>query len=99
MRMRGLLIAILLALVSAACSRPPAVRKYTLQGEIMALNPQDHIATIKHGKIGDWMEAMSMEYRIKDPADWQKLTVGERITATVFVSADGYYVGAVQVRK
>jgi Cu/Ag efflux protein CusF len=97
--MRSLLVIFLLALISAACSRAPEVRKYAMHGEIMALNADDHIATIKHDKIGDWMGAMTMEYRIKNPADWQKLKVGERIDATVFVSPESYYVGDVKVSK
>jgi Cu/Ag efflux protein CusF len=63
----------------------------------MALNPQEHTATIKHGKIGDWMGAMTMEYPIKNEADWKKLSVGAHIDAAVFVTDASYYVGDVRV--
>jgi len=63
----------------------------------MALNPQERTATIKHGKIGDWMAAMTMEYPIKNEADWKKLSVGAHIDATVFVNDASYYVGDVRV--
>ena len=96
--MRIWLAALLLALCSA-CHHAPDYKKYAMHGEIVALNQQEHIATIKHDKIGDWMGAMTMEYPIKNPADWQKLAVGERIDATVFVSPENYYVGDVRVAR
>ena len=68
-----------------------------MHGEIVALNPPDRTATIKHGKIGDWMEAMTMEYPIKNDVDWKKLTVGAHIDATVFVRDTSYYVGEVRI--
>jgi Cu/Ag efflux protein CusF len=58
---------------------------------------QDHTATIKHDKIGDWMAAMTMEYPVPNDADWKKLAVGAQIDATVFVAGDSYYVGNVRV--
>jgi Cu/Ag efflux protein CusF len=70
-----------------------------MHGEVVALNPQDHTATIKHGKIGNWMEAMTMEYPIKHEQDWKKLSVGAHIDATVFVSDAGYYVGNVRLEQ
>ena len=93
------LVTVLLAccFLLGGCKKAPATRQYAMHGEVLALNPQDHTATIKHGKIGDWMEAMTMEYPIKNEADWKKLAVGARIDATVFVSDASYYVGEVRV--
>jgi Cu/Ag efflux protein CusF len=92
-------IAVLLAccLLLAGCKKAPVTHQYPMHGEILALNEQDHTATIKHGKIGDWMGAMTMEYPIKNEADWKKLTVGASIDATVFVTDASYYVGEVRV--
>jgi Cu/Ag efflux protein CusF len=96
-RFRSALLLICAIVSFTACKKTPPPREYTMQGVVMALNAQDHTATIKHGKIGDWMEAMTMEYPIKDQADWKKLAVGDRIEATVFVSGLTYYVGNVRV--
>jgi len=84
-------------LLLCGCKQGPATRRYDFQGEVMALNPQEHTATIKHGKIGDWMGAMTMEYPIKNEADWKKLSVGAHIDAAVFVTDASYYVGDVRV--
>lgn len=85
-----------LCLLLGGC-KPAPVRQYPMHGEVLALDAQSHTATIKHGKIGDWMGAMTMEYPIKNEADWKKLAVGAQIDATVFVSDAGYSVGDVRV--
>jgi Cu/Ag efflux protein CusF len=86
-------------LLLCGCKQGSATRRYGFHGEVMALNPQEHTATIKHGKIGDWMAAMTMEYPIKNEADWKKLSVGEQIDATVFVNDASYYIGDVRVTR
>ena len=55
-------------------------------------------ATIAAGKIGDWMEAMTMEYPVKPDAEFQKLHVGDKIEATVVVVDPAYYVTDVKVK-
>jgi Cu/Ag efflux protein CusF len=84
-------------LLLAACRSAPPARRYQMHGEVVALNADEHIATIKHGPIGDWMGAMTMEYPVKDAADWKRLTVGAHIDATVFVSEGAYYIGEVKI--
>ncbi len=68
-----------------------------MQGEVKALDPTSKTATIAAGKIGDWMEAMTMEYRVKPDADFAKLHVGDRMEGTVVVADAGYYVTDVKV--
>ena len=71
-------------LLLIACKHAQLAEKtYALKGEIVSLDPQTHTATIKHEKIGDWMEAMTMQFPVKDKAEFQKLQQGEKITATV----------------
>ena len=62
-------------LVLSACASKKAEKRYPMQGEIMALDASAHTATIAAGKIGDWMEAMTMEYPVKPDAEFQKLRV------------------------
>jgi len=82
----------------AACSRKPS-KIYDMQGEVVALDPAAKTATIKAGKIGDWMEAMTMEYRVKPDAEFLKLRVGDRIRAKVVVNDPDYYVTSVEILK
>jgi Cu/Ag efflux protein CusF len=69
-----------------------------MEGEVKALDPAAKSATIAAGKIGDWMEAMTMEYPVKPDAEFQKLHVGDRIQATVVVNDDKYYVTDVKIK-
>ena len=103
-----LLLCLPVLLISAACSRPAAepasaekdaVRKYALHGEILRLDAQDHLATIKHEKIGDWMGAMTMEFPVKDPRDFAKLREGDKVDGTVFVQDLNYWLGDVSVKR
>ena len=90
---------LVLLLLFAACAKKedakPAGKQYPMQGVIKALDPSTHTATIDAGKIGDWMEAMTMEYPVKDPAEFNKLHSGDKINATVFVQGNSYWVGEI----
>jgi len=97
MRYKTCFVILLCTLALFSCKKSSPARQYAMHGQILALSPQDHMATIKHEKIGDWMEAMTMEYPIKNEADFKKLAVGDRIDATVFVNDSSYYVGNIQV--
>ncbi len=96
--MRGLVYPLLFLLLVAACSRGPnqPVKRYQLRGEIKTLDAQAKTATVQHDKIGDWMEAMTMEFPVKDPAEFAKLKVGQKITATVFVRDTEYWIGDIR---
>ena len=89
---------LLLALALAGCGAKNQTRRYAMEGEVKALDPATKTATIAAGKIGDWMDAMTMEYPVKPDAEFQKLRVGGRIQATVVVSGDKYYVTEVRVK-
>lgn len=83
-------------LLAAACAKPAPPKTYSLRGEIMGLDASAHVATIKHEEIKGFMGAMTMGYPVKDPAEFGKLSVGEPITATVYVSGDDMWVGNIQ---
>jgi len=87
-----------LAIALAACHSKPEAKRYPMQGEIKALDANAKTATIAAGKIGDWMEAMTMEYPVKPDAEFQKLHVGDKIDATVVVVDPTYYVTDVKVK-
>jgi Cu/Ag efflux protein CusF len=95
MRIRiGLLI---LAIGLAGCGAKQESKRYAMQGEIRSLDPISKSATIKASKVGDWMEAMTMEYPVKPESEFQKLHVGDQIHATVVVSDLKYFVTDVNV--
>ena len=86
-----------LALTLVACSSKPTPKHYPMQGVVRALDPVSKTAMIDAGKIGDWMDAMTMEYPVKPDSEFSKLHVGDRIEATVVVTDPGYYVTDIKV--
>lgn len=78
-------------------SPPPAPKVYTVRGEVTALDTATHTATLRHERIEGWMEAMTMEFPVKDPAEFAKLTVGDRVDATLHVNDLEYYLAKIQV--
>ena len=93
---------LLLAFALCACKKPVSkapIERFQLDGEIVALDPQGHTAKIKHQDIKGWMEAMTMDYPVKDANEFATLHVGDHITATVFAQDLNYWVGEIhQVR-
>jgi Cu/Ag efflux protein CusF len=95
---RTIHILLLVVALLAGCHSKPEAKRYPMQGEIKALDANAKTATIAAGKIGDWMEPMTMEYRVKPDADFGKLHVGDKIDATVVVVDPSYYVTDVKVK-
>jgi protein SCO1/2 len=86
-----------LAAVALAGCGSGNIKRYPMEGEIRALDPATHNATIKHGKIEGWMDAMTMEYTVKPDTDFAKLHVGDHIQATVVSQDPTYWVTDVKV--
>ena len=86
------------ALLLAGCQRNPAAqpaKEYQMQGEVVSLDPAAHLVTVKAGKIEGWMEAMTMEYPVKDPQEFGKLKVGANIQARIAVQGTDYWISSV----
>ena len=92
------LISVVFALLLGGCQRNPTAqpaKEYQMQGEVVALDPAAHLATVKAGKIEGWMEAMTMEYPVKDPQEFGKLKVGANIQAKITVQGTDYWISSV----
>jgi Copper binding periplasmic protein CusF len=88
---RAMLLASMLLALSACKAKPP-VKTYPMHGTVISVNQADHYAMIQSGKIGDWMDAMTMEFPVKDNREFQKLKPGENITATVHIQEAAYWI-------
>ena len=91
-----LLWAVAGVLVGCSSGERAQPKHYMMQGQIKSLDPAAKTANIDAGKIEGWMEAMTMDFPVKDEADFAKLHAGETIRATVFVQGLQYWVGNVQ---
>jgi Cu/Ag efflux protein CusF len=95
--------AVLLSFSSACSTKPGAPeekpRQYSLRGVVVRLDPKSNLASIKGEKIDGWMDAMTMEYPVENRAEYQALRKDEKITATVNVTSEGFWLSNVKERK
>jgi hypothetical protein len=93
---------LLLAVALCACKKPDAntpVQQFKLDGVVVSLNPQAHTANIDGQKVEGWMDAMTMDYPVKDKKDFDELHVHDHITATIFAQGLNFWIGEIhQVR-
>ena len=93
-------VIVAVAALLSSCQRTPTpkpIQEYQMKGEVTALDEKNHLATVKHDKIEGWMDAMTMEYPVKDPVQFQKLRVGDKIQAKIDVQGTDYWIAGVLV--
>jgi protein SCO1/2 len=76
---------------AAACSRAPEARQYQVRGQILGVDPARQEVLVDHEDIPGFMPAMTMTYRVEDPALLEGKTPGDLITATLVVEDVGGY--------
>ena len=92
-----LLCSVFLISCSSSSQKTEAEKRYDLKGEVIKLDATNQIATIKHEKIGDWMDAMTMEFPVKPKEEFDKLSAGAQIAGTVVVRGMDYYLTDIKV--
>jgi protein SCO1/2 len=81
-RRNFILIAAFVAAVTAACSQD---KRYTLVGQIVAVDAARQEITVKHQDIRGFMPGMTMPFRVKDATAMASHKPGDLITATLVV--------------
>jgi protein SCO1/2 len=95
-----------LALLTAACSSTPRqeaqaalpVKTYALKGEVVGMDAETQVLTIKHEEIKGWMEAMTMGFPVKEKAEFERLKPGVKIEAEVKVQGDDFWLEKIVVQ-
>jgi protein SCO1/2 len=80
-----------LAVLAATCAGRPDQREYTLQGQVLAVTPNRHQATINHEEVKGFMAAMTMPYSVRDPKQLEGIAPGDLINAKLVVLANDAY--------
>jgi protein SCO1/2 len=75
-----------LVLLGCGCSHAPEGRQYELKGQILAIKPAQNEVLIKHEDIKGFMPAMTMPYKVQDPALLADKQPGDLVTATLVVA-------------
>ena len=94
MSLRRTLVSFTLLAALAGCAKaPPPAKEYVLTGVVLKLDPAGQLVTVKGDKIEGWMEAMTMDYPVKDKREFQKLKAGDNVSAKVMVQGTEYWLG------
>src|SRR6266849_688724 len=77
-----------LAVYGSGCSNQPeqAIRRLPLKGEVVYLYRDAQRVVTRHEAISGWSQAAMTESPVRDEAEYRKLKVGQRVTATVVVA-------------
>ena len=88
-----------MACSAAAQTKPEKPRQYQMRGVFVRLDPKTNLAFINAEKIEGWMDAMTMEYPVENKKEYLSLRVGEKISATVNVTSEGFWLTNVKEKK
>jgi protein SCO1/2 len=89
-RARGIAI-LVLVIAASACNRAPEPRRYEVKGQILGVDPARQEVLMKHEDIEGFMPAMTMPYKVQDPAMLQGTQPGDLVTATLVVEEVNAY--------
>lgn len=78
-------LATLVPLLGAGCSSVPE-KHYPVQAEVISVESQRQMITIKHGDIPGLMPGMTMSYMVAEPKQIETLQPGDKITGDLVVS-------------
>ena len=96
-RLLSFLFVFSISLVSLSCtkSEPKAdttnAKHYPLKGIVVSVDKTAKKAKIKHDEISGFMEAMTMDFPIKEDWVWDELTTGSEVRADLIVTKDGFW--------
>lgn len=74
----GLLLAVL------SLSQAADKKSYMFHGKVEGVNAADGSLKVNGDKVEGWMDAMTMDYKVDDPAVLKKVKPGDKIMATVY---------------
>ena len=59
-------------------------KTFTFHGKVEAVNAGANSVTVNGEKVEGWMDAMTMGYKVDDPAVLKNVKAGDQITAAVY---------------
>jgi Cu/Ag efflux protein CusF len=106
-KLMGLGLALAMGWGFSACARKVTAptqsaepKRYELKGKVVKLDKAQKRLEVAHEKIEGLMDAMTMPFAVKDDAAFDKLQVGDPITATLIYTNDNrYWLEAVKVTR
>jgi protein SCO1/2 len=94
----------LLTLATSGCRQAPApsaaagpVRQYPIHGKVVGTNSESGEVEVDAAAIPGFMDAMTMPYQLKNPADLKTIHRGDQISGTLDVDGNGTRLDDVKV--
>lgn len=91
----------LCALLLMACQPKPAAvvqgKRYEFKGTIVSVDKANQSATISHEEVKDFMDAMTMPFKLKDAWPLDVMKPGDEVQATLVVADDSAWLEDVVV--
>ena len=78
-------------IATLGCGQPPPRNTYTLEGQVLSIDPAHKTLNIKHGDIKGPMPAMTMPYSVRDEKLLGTVAPGDLIKATLVVESNDAY--------
>jgi len=82
-----------------ACQSKPAAqgKRYELKGKVVSVDKANMSATISHEAVKDFMEAMTMPFKLKDAWPLDVMKPGDEVQAILVVTDDSHWLEDVMV--
>jgi protein SCO1 len=84
--MRPVFVGLAIALLSACTPSSQTPRQYQLEGQILAVRPEDDQVLIKHGDIEGFMPGMTMPFKVRDARLLADRAPGDLVKAQLMVT-------------
>jgi len=90
MSVRAVAVSLLFSLLLASCGKKEQKETdlvtFPLRGEVVGIDTANDVVTIAHEAIPNYMNAMVMPFKVKDPALFQGIAIGDSVGATLAIS-------------
>src|SRR5689334_617977 len=95
-KLSSLLLFVCFALFLSACQKQsaketqasPDAKRYELKGKVLGVDKSKQQITVAHDEVKDFMDAMTMDFKVKDVQVLNELNAGDMISATLVVDKD-----------
>jgi len=91
-----ILFSVVVALIKTKCAKQADQRVFTLQGQVLAVEPARKSVEIKHEAIAGLMPAMTMPYEVRDVKLLDGLTPGDLVSAQLVVESNTAFLSAIK---
>ncbi|MCP5517896.1 MAG: SCO family protein [Verrucomicrobiales bacterium] len=78
-------------------AEPSGTRTFEVKGEVRRLVPEGNVLVIKHEEIPGYMDAMTMPFQVKNPAEMAGIGIGDKLVFRMTVTEDDGWIDRIRV--